>query len=97
MKLDVADITKRINKIKITGETTFQEAYDQFFEIMKDHGIYQWHRTENGSLQGSSPEFVMCHSHFMVHIEMEMRWLTMMGERKDFILPDFLTEPEKKD
>ena len=70
MKIN-SKITKEIQAIKIHGDKTLQEMYDEFYAVMKKHEIYAWKqagKTKKG-YHGHSPEFVMCHAVFKQHME----------------------------
>ena len=74
-------IVKEVHAIKITGDKTLQEMYDEFYAVMKKHKIYAWKKAgkDGKGYNGHSPEFVMCHSVFKQHMENAITMMTMMG------------------
>ena len=74
-------IVKEIHAIKITGDKTLQEMYDEFYAVMKKHKIYAWKKAgkDGKGYHGHSPEFVMCYSVFKQHMENAITMMTMMG------------------
>lgn len=97
MKIDT-DILKQIQGIEVRGDKTLQEHYNEFFEILREHGIYQWHLSENGNGHtGSSAEFVMCHAVFREHLESGYMWMTLGLPDRGFSVPDYMWEGKKKE
>lgn len=95
MKID-SNIVKEIHAIEIKGNMTLQQIYNEFYELMKKHGIYQWKKSENGNGHtGSSPEYVMCHCIFQKHLEMTLVWFGLGVNDMGFEVPDFIWEGGK--
>lgn len=93
MKIDT-DIVKEIHAIEITGDMTFQQAYDKFYELLKRYSIYQWKKSKNGHT-GSSPEYVMVHAIFKQHLEHALVWFTLGASGPGFEVPDSVWEGGK--
>lgn len=94
MKID-SNIVKEIHAIEIKGDTTIQQMYDDFYEIMKNHKIFQWKKSKEGNgHSGNSPEFVMCHAVFKQHVENKITLMTIMGgtDMFNFKVPDSVWE-----
>ena len=74
-------IVKEIHAIEIKGDRTLQEMYDDFYAIMKKHGIYAWKKAgkDGKGYHGHSPEFVMCHAVFRQYMEGQITMMTLMG------------------
>jgi len=68
-----------------------QEIYNEFYKLMEKHGIWQWHKSEIGHT-GSSPEYVMCHTVFKQHLEMQLTWFGLGITDCDFEVPDYMWE-----
>lgn len=92
MKIDTK-IVEEINAIKLKGTMTFQQVYDRFFEIMKDHGIYQWKKAPDRlGHMGNTPEYVMCYAIFRQHLEMQLALFNVGVNDMGFEVPDYMYE-----
>ena len=92
MKID-SKIVEEINAIKVKGDMTLQQIFNEFYKLMKKYDIYQWKKAPDRlGHMGSSPEYVMCYTLFKHHLEMQMAWFTLGASDLEFEIPDYMYE-----
>ena len=76
----IGDVAKEIIGLKFKPTSTFASAEQQFYRIMRKHGIKEGMKCGKNCVRKANPEWVACWTLFLSSLSCYWAWRTVLQE-----------------
>ncbi len=83
--IDLKAVAEELTSIEITDDKTIKNLYEEFYAVMRKHGIKQGTKNESGGITMCNAEWSVCHTHFEKKIQLHFILHHMLNCPKDLI------------